>query len=346
MKSISVFARLFWLLCATGIHGCGTDSPSIVVEEWPVDGKLVGASEHGGKAKKSRDLSGIACDRESGFPRNCLVVDDEAQSAQAVTVNDGSIVAGGVVPLISNTFDGDPLELDGEAVAFADGSFLVVGSHGHPRDRKARLDERSDADEIRAKITASSQILRVRLPASAWRDDGEVDADVTSSNRLREAFKTIRELGPYIDRRLDQSGLTLEGAAVANGRFYAGLRSPVLDGMAVVVHVDLQSLYGNGPLEARIHRLDLAGHGIRDLVAHKGGFVVLAGPAPDQDGAFAVYSWNGSDAPELIGALPDFDEDEKPEAILPLEQSDRGLRLLVISDGGKEGRPRAVTLRQ
>lgn len=346
MTTVSALARVGCLLSFVALTACGSDTSS-GVEEWPVEGKVVGASKHGDDPKKSKDLSGIACDREDGFPRNCLVIDDEAQAAQAVTVYDGRITAGSVVPLISNSFDGKPLELDGEAVAFADGAFYVLGSHGHPRDRKQKLDERDDADEIQAKITASSQVLRVTLPQSAFGNEGEVEAkSLTSTARLREALQAIPAVSAFIDRRLDQSGLTLEGAAVARGRLYAGLRSPVLDGAAVVVHADLAALFGQGALATKMDRLDLGGRGVRDLVAYKGAFLVLAGPAPDQDGEFAVYSWDGSGGAKLIGALADYGEDEKPEAILPLDEAGGTLRLLVLFDGAKEGAPRAITFRR
>ncbi|MBB3320462.1 hypothetical protein FHT97_006371 [Rhizobium sp. BK399] len=46
---------------------------------WSVEGKLVG--KEGGKAK---DISGIACSMTSGFPRSCLTIDDNVQSAQEI----------------------------------------------------------------------------------------------------------------------------------------------------------------------------------------------------------------------------------------------------------------------
>src|SRR5258708_16670405 len=84
--------------------------------------------------------------------RACLVIDDNMQEAQFVTVKDGEIVAGDVIPLIDNSFEGKPLELDGEGVAYADGFFYVIGSHGHPRDSNHRLDPDKDAATIAAQI--------------------------------------------------------------------------------------------------------------------------------------------------------------------------------------------------
>ncbi len=84
---------------------------------WPVEGRLIGE-----KGKKSKDISGIACAKPQGFPRSCLVIDDNGQQAQFVTLKDGEIVAGNSIRLIEDALGGQPLELDGEGVAFADGA--------------------------------------------------------------------------------------------------------------------------------------------------------------------------------------------------------------------------------
>ena len=51
---------------------------------WPVEGNLVGEIKNG-EEKKAKDVSGIACMETSGFPRHCLIVDDNTQIAQSVT---------------------------------------------------------------------------------------------------------------------------------------------------------------------------------------------------------------------------------------------------------------------
>ena len=61
-------------------------------------------------ALKSPDASGIACDRSSGFPRLCLVADDETQGAQIVILKDEKLVAGDFIKLTNAQHDGKPLE--------------------------------------------------------------------------------------------------------------------------------------------------------------------------------------------------------------------------------------------
>ena len=42
------------------------------------------------------------------------------------------MIAGDTIPLIDHSFDGKALKLDGEGIAYADGFFYVMGSHGYP----------------------------------------------------------------------------------------------------------------------------------------------------------------------------------------------------------------------
>src|ERR1700760_428844 len=94
-------------------------------ETWSVRGRLQGKN-----GKKSKDVSGIDCVTAQGFPRAGLVIDDNMQEAQFVTVKDGEIVAGDMISLIDDSFEGEHLELDGESIAYADGFYYVIGSHG------------------------------------------------------------------------------------------------------------------------------------------------------------------------------------------------------------------------
>lgn len=313
-----------------------------VSEVWPVDGRL--ATRDG---KKARDLSGLACDRALGFPRQCVVVDDESQSAQAVTLYDGRLEAGPVIPLVSDEFDGQPLELDGEGVAFSGGNFYVIGSHGHPRDRKKKLDPEQDADEIAAKIKASSRLLRFKVPSE--RDDNRetLKVDVASSRRVREAIAASPALSPHMKQRLDQNGLTVEGITVIGDRLFVGFRAPLLEsGKAAIMSFAVDALFGSGPLDAQETHLDLGGLGVRDLCVRDGNLVILAGPSGDEDGAHAVYLWDRTLPPIRLGDLPDVAADEKPEAILPLDDPPGAMRFLILSDGVKEGGPRAVAFKR
>lgn len=333
------FSRcLIAFVIVTAISACGEQVE--VSDVWPVNGRIAGRD-----GKVARDLSGLACDRPSGFPRRCVVVDDETQSAQVVILHDGRIESGPVVKLVSDEFAGNRLELDGEGVAIAGGDVYVIGSHGHPRDRKGKLDARRDADEIAAKIAATSRLLRFKLPMQQDQDGQSIAVDVVSSARIREAIAASSVLAPHMDHRLDDNGLTVEGIAVAGNRLYIGFRAPLLEGGKVpVMNVAVEPLFGTGPLDAQLSLLDLGGRGVRDLTILGDVLVILAGPSDDRDGASGLYLWNRTAPPALLANLPALPSDEKPEAILHLDDSPGTMRFLLLSDGIKKGSPRTVVV--
>jgi len=307
-------------------------------DEWPVKNKLIG--KDGGRSK---DVSGIACTTARGFPRSCLVIDDNVQAAQFVELTDGKLIAGNTVKLIDNKFNGEALELDGEGVAFAKGFYYVMGSHGYPRDKKGKLDPKDDADEIRARISASSQIVRFRTTG----EDGNA-SEIKSTPRLREIIAAEAALVPFMDQRLEENGLTIEGVTIKNDRtLLAGFRGPVLDGSrAVVLSVGIDVLFGGSGSEHRLFRLPLGDdRGVRDLAGFEDGILILAGPVADGPGAYAIYSWDAeSENVQRLAELSSFDPTRKPEGILPLNKTPSGLRVLILFDGDKEGAPTPILI--
>ncbi|WP_342724210.1 DUF3616 domain-containing protein [Bradyrhizobium sp. B097] len=326
-------------VCLLLILACAADPGHCREEQaWPVKKTLVG--KDGGKSK---DVSGIACSTATGFPRSCLVIDDDMQAAQLVTLHDGELIAGKTIDLIDNTFEGRPLELDGEGVAFANGFYYVIGSHGHPRDKKHKLDPKKHADEIKARISASSQVVRVPASTEGTSADG-----IERTDELRNVLASSPILAASMDKRLEENGLTIEGIAIkSDGTLLAGLRGPILgDERAVVVPVAVESLFSGPPGAAEPFRLSLGkGRGVRDLARFGDGILILAGPMADGPGVYAIFSWDGaSENVTLLAELTSFDAERKPEALLPLDKSPAGLRVLILFDGDKEGAPTPVTV--
>lgn len=344
-----ILAGAAMLAAASGGHALGQNAAA-----WPVRGKLIGKPDNNnpGDFKKAKDLSGIACDQPEGFPRRCVVIDDETQGAQLVILNDGGLAAGGAIPLLQDAFGGRPIEADGEGVAFADGYFYVIGSHGHPRDKDHQLDPIGDAAEIAAKIGASSRLFRIRIDPATVTAEGALTAppEVTPSVELKKFLKAEPALAPFIDRRLDEDGLTVEGVAIIAGRLFAGIRSPLLeDEQAAVFSVVLDSLFSGAAPDPRLSLLGLGpGRGVRDLTADGANLLVLAGPSLSEDVPYAIFRWDGSAAPSLLAELPGFPGDDgellKPEAILPLDRGGQGLRVLILFDGAVAGAPRAMRI--
>lgn len=311
--------------------------PSSRYETWPIRGKLQGKN-----GKKSKDVSGIACATAHGFPRACLVIDDNMREAQFVTVKDGEIVAGDVIPLIDNSFEGKPLELDGEGVAYADGFFYVIGSHGHPRDSNHMLDPDKDAARIAAQIAASSQIVRFRS------DGARATGPVERTAKLRALIAQEPDLRRYRDQRLENNGLTIEGIAVRRGRILVGFRGPALKGgRTAVLSVAVDSVFGKAAPDPHLYRLPLGeGIGVRDLAAFGDGVFVLSGPIAGGPGPYGIHWWDGeSDDARFLKNLADVVGDKRrAEALLPLNEDASSLRLLVLFDGEKEAAPVVLTV--
>jgi hypothetical protein len=303
-------------------------------ETWSIRGKLQGKN-----GKRSKDVSRIDCATARGFPRAGLVIDDNLQEAQFVTVKDGEIVAGDMIPLIDNSFEGKHLELDGEGVAYADGFFYVIGSHGHPRDSKRRLNPDKDAARIAAQIAANSQIVR-------FRSDGvRATGPIERTAKLRALIAQQPDLRSYRDQRLENNGLTIEGIAVRRGRILVGFRGPPLKGgRAAVLSVAVDGVFGKAAPDGRLYRLPLGkGTSVRDLAGFGDGVLVLAGPIASGPGRFGIYWWDGeSDNARLLKDLADVVG--KSGKLLPLDEHTSSLRLLVLFDGEKEAAPVVVTV--
>lgn len=346
-------ASILLCLSAAGLAATPPASADVQAADWKVEDKLLGKIKDG-KQKKAEDVSGLACMEATGFPRHCLLIDDETQSAQIVILKDGSLLAGASIPLISDVFEGKPLELDGEGVAYANGAFYVIGSHGHPRDAKRDLDPVQHKDKIAASIAAVSVVLRIPMTPKDVDDKGQITGSVKAEplHGLRMQLKEAQRVSSFVDVRLDENGLTIEGLAIKGKSFFAGLRAPLLGEAAVVVETPLDALSGEAAgTKPTVHEIALGKQrGVRDLVAVDDGFLILAGPSKDPDkmlpiatGDYALFRWDGAAGLQKIADLDGRKKDDgewvKPEAVLPLG----GSKFLILSDGAEQGGPRVVT---
>lgn len=303
-------------------------------ERWQVAGGLLGKN-----GKPSKDISGIACSPDHGYPRRCLVIDDNLQAAQRVTVQNGLLDGGEPVPLIDNTWNGKRLELDGEGVAFSDGVFYVIGSHGHPRDADRKLDPITDRDQIAARIKAASQIVPLRLGP----DGSFTRLPVLTLTRAIAEHPDLRDAA---GQRLDSNGVTIEGIAVVGDRVLAGFRGPtLLGGRAAVLSVTLSGLRDGNGTASRLFRLPLGeGQGVRDMAPLAQGFLILAGPTANEAGRYELFVWDGT-SDDGVKSLGDItlataaSDKRKPEAVLPLKNDGALLQVLILSDGAKNGDP-------
>ena len=339
-----------WLLpCVCLLAVCA--APAMAQDQsWKVEGNLQGEPKDTSGFEISEDVSGIACDERAAMPRLCLVADDETQGAQIVIRHEGRLVVGDYIRLSTSQHDGDPLELDAEAVAFEDGHFYVTGSHGRPRHH----DNPKKDEESNAKAAATRQIFRITLPASAVdMTTGKLGtaARITPSS-LTNILQSQGELASSYDQALEDGGLTIEGLAVRDRRLYVGMRGPVIGTDAVVLSVAASAVFDDAPAQPTLHKLslqtDAAGQarGVRDIVRFGEGFLVLAGPVQDppkktgiRPGDYSIYLWDGKESVTRRTDLPVIKKKTKPEALLPLDSDADRVRVLVMFDGPNNGEP-------
>jgi hypothetical protein len=322
---------------------------------WPVQNRLQGKIKDG-NPQKADDVSGIAC-APGPLPRLCLVVDDESQGAQVVILRDGLLIAGDFIPLIDDVYDKKPLELDAEGVAYADGFFYVIGSHGRARHEDDADKEAKNA----AKAAASRRIFRIALgPDAVDLATGTLKSEpvITPSAALASILGRDPVIAPSFDRPLGKDGLSIEGVAVRGADLYAGLRGPVLDdGSAVIARMPLAAVFDGAPGAATFFHLGLDKdtqmdpRGIRDLTVFGDGFLLIAGPEQDPPkkhriafGDYAIYSWTEGAAPVKRLDLQPTGKADKPEALLVLDADPEKARVLLLFDGPKEGQPMPVDI--
>ena len=310
--------------------------------------------------KTRQSVSGMACNLNAQQTRICLLAFDEGAEARYATVSRASLTPNAEAVVLRNTQG----ELDAEAAATDGRYFYVTGSHSAKRGDCASNPE-------------SRHVIRLRIDPATGRavnpsGSGPL-ADYADSGRLWDIMQLQAELAPHMGERAclgsgppagapalaGKQGINIEGMAVKDGRLYFGFRGPVGGGVARVLSVNAQALFEGGDVRAELTRLALGPQrGIRDMLAVKGGFLLLVGPddsPASQKGDWAnwaVWWWDGTAATGTPGMaaprklavldlravqLRQCDKELKPEAMTLLAESPSSWTLLVLSDGMCDG---------
>ena len=314
------------------------------------------------------DLSGIACiPIQQGTAYRCLAVNDETQTAQFATVEDGKIAAGEDVRLIGESPDPETVgtrpksvpcpritddfeELDGEGVAYAAPYFYVVGSHGCSRKKgKFRLSTfilaRIRVDPDGRPIDQAGNVLT----------DSEVHQAVETTYRLSDLLPRAEAAGAFFGKGLDAEakGLTIEGIAVEGENLFVGLRAPSIDGRAFILRANVDELFKPGrepaPATALSETIPLAlgsDVGIRDLAPLPDGrLLILAGAASGDEIPYRIFVVDptGANLQELVP--PQSDQPTRAEGMTVLEATDQEIRLLILFDKANTP-PQGVRIRR
>ncbi|MCA1565942.1 MAG: DUF3616 domain-containing protein [Acidobacteria bacterium] len=184
-------------------------------------------------------------------------------------------------------------------------------------------------------------LVRFRFDAGRQRIEG-VESIFGLKNFLAENVAELHGMG---DRKYKDGGINVEGIAwdSRGGRLLLGLRSPVVDGHALVVPVRLRDPDGSFSVDnlkvdgAQAIRLPLDGAGIRSIEYDERlkAFRILSGAAADSEKAdFKLWEWDGDAARPVLRQAVAFDSRLKPEGVTRVTSVGRDYTLVVFDTSG------------
>lgn len=282
---------------------------------------------------EATNVSGAACYHSGTTLKSCLLIGDEVRYARLFSIDGNKIVPAQKVFLLPERDDQGKKfkETDAEGVAFADGVYYLVGSHGLNQSGK--------------KQSSRYFVYRVRVSA----DDGrpaDLGSEKTASTAVErsDALQRFIEADPTLKKHVEEipgkQGVNVEGIAVSGSDLYFGFRGPVAATGAIILQVPIKAVFDGASSAAQSYNVDLDGEGIRDLAAVDGGLLILTGPEERKPGRTRVFFWKPGGEKHLLADLggPRADKGQ-PEALLVLSENASAYTTLVFSDGPPGGAP-------
>lgn len=224
-------------------------------------------------------------------------------------------------------------EVDIEALAWDGERLWICGSHAIKRTQLGGA-----PDEVKAPRTLLGYLVM---------ENGEPQAGVCLPRKEKKGsllWAIEKEGGELNDAIFEKGdGLDIEGFAVNGGDALVGLRRPLLSNHAALVRLsftldaDEFAIQKAGGAWGRLHKLDLGGLAVRDLLRIGDDALISAGPQESVDGPYALYVWRGAFAggkDAEVRKLMDLPvrPNVKPEAMALLEDG----RILIINDGPQQ----------
>lgn len=155
----------------------------------------------------------------------------------------------------------------------------------------------------------------------------------------------VAELRGLENTKYNDGGINVEGIAwdPQNKRLLLGLRSPVIDGHALVVPLKLRDAkaafsFENLEVEGRkAIRLALGGGGIRSIEFDESrkAFFMINGAGPNSEKMdFKIWEWSGNGAVPTLREMETFDRRLKPEGITRFANGERDFIFIVFDTSG------------
>ncbi|HEY0171702.1 MAG TPA: DUF3616 domain-containing protein [Pyrinomonadaceae bacterium] len=184
-------------------------------------------------------------------------------------------------------------------------------------------------------------LVRFRFDARGERIEG-----VESVSGLKRFLaENVAELRGMAERKYKDGGINVEGLAwdARGRRLLLGLRSPVVDGHALVVPLllrDPRAAFTSGNLEvegAKAIRLPLGGAGVRSIEYDERAkaFRVITGAGPNAEKLdFKLWEWDGDAARPALREAGTFDRRLKPEGVTRVSAAGRDFTFIVFDTSG------------
>jgi len=155
----------------------------------------------------------------------------------------------------------------------------------------------------------------------------------------------VAELRGMENMKYNDGGINVEGIAwdPRNKRLLLGLRSPVVEGQALIVPLKLRDpqaalSFANLEVEGkRAIRLPFGGAGIRSLEFDESrqAFYVITGAGPNSEKLdFKSWEWNGNDAAPTLSEVDTFDRRLKPEGVTRVRTQAQNFIFIVFDTSG------------
>jgi hypothetical protein len=197
------------------------------------------------------------------------------------------------------------------------------------------------SSQSRPKAIAKEGLVKFKFDARSQSVEG-----VESISGLKSFLvENVAELRGEGDKKGKDGGLNIEGLAwdARLGRLLLALRSPIVDGHALLVPLRLRDPRGafsisNLEVEgSKAIRLSLGGIGIRGIEydGRVNVFRIISGAAEDQDQTdFGLWEWNGDEKQPVLRETNRFAGSLKPEGVVRATAGGRDFILIVFDAGG------------
>jgi hypothetical protein len=158
-------------------------------------------------------------------------------------------------------------------------------------------------------------------------------------------IENVADLRQMDNVKAKDGGVNIEGITwdPQRNRLLLGLRSPVIDGQALLIPLQLRNPQGGFSIDnlevinSKAIRLPLGGVGIRGIEydVRSQLFRIISGAAEDQNQTdFGLWEWDGAEVRPAPRELNRFDQKLKPEGVARTTIGKRNFTLIVFDAGG------------